>query len=58
MHLPHFPTKGGARSRRAERTQVEYRAAMGLDLDGQQEPTPAALGAFPAERVLYDATIP
>ena len=56
--MPHFPTKGGARSRTAESAQVEYRAAMGLDLDGQQEPTPAALGAFPAERVLYDATIP
>ena len=39
-------------------SEVEYRAAMGLDLAGQQAPTPPSLGTFPQGRVLYDSTIP
>ena len=38
-------------------SEVEYRAAMGLDKEGQQEPTSAALGIYPGGRVLYDSTI-
>jgi 5-methylthioadenosine/S-adenosylhomocysteine deaminase len=40
------------------RAEVEYRAAMGLDADHQQHPTPVDLGSFPNDRVLYDSTIP
>ena len=39
-------------------SEVEYRAAMGLDTANQQAPTPPKLGAYPEGRVLYDATIP
>ena len=38
-------------------SEVEYRAAMGLDAAGQQQPTPPEMGEFPGGRVLYDATI-
>ena len=38
-------------------SEVEYRAAMGLDVQGQQEPTPPALGTYEQGRVLYDSTI-
>ena len=38
-------------------SEVEYRAAVGLDTAGQMAPTPAALGEFAAGRVLYDPTI-
>ena len=39
-------------------SEVEYRAAMGLDVAGQAEPTEEALGKYPSGRVLYDPTIP
>ena len=39
-------------------SEVEYRAAMGLDQANQLEPTPKALGKFPEGRVIYDSTIP
>uniref|UniRef100_A0A7S4ET46 Amidohydrolase-related domain-containing protein n=1 Tax=Chrysotila carterae TaxID=13221 RepID=A0A7S4ET46_CHRCT len=39
-------------------SEVEYRAAMGLDLEGKQEPTPHALKTYPKYRVLYDETLP
>ena len=39
------------------RAEVEYRAAMGLDREGQQHPTPAELGSFPDGRVLYASTL-
>lgn len=39
------------------RAEFEYRAAMGLDPEGQQHPTPHELGSFPGGRVLYDSTI-
>eukprot|EP00977_Amphora_coffeiformis_P022761 scaffold11454_cov168-Amphora_coffeaeformis.AAC.11 len=35
----------------------EYRAAMGLDKDGQTKPIPNDLGKFPQDRVPYDSTI-
>lgn len=38
--------------------EVEYRAAMGLDIEGQATPTSEALGIYPQQRVLYDSTIP
>ena len=38
--------------------EVEYRAAMGLDQEGQQEATPPEIGTFPEGRVLYSSTIP
>ena len=39
-------------------SEVEYRAAMGLDPEGQAEATPAAIGVFTQGRVLYDSTLP
>lgn len=39
-------------------SEVEYRAAMGLDAEGQTGPTPPELRDFPKHRVLYDATLP
>jgi guanine deaminase len=38
-------------------TEVEYRAAMGLDKEGQTAPAPTHLQCYPINRVLYDSTI-
>lgn len=38
-------------------SEVEYRAAMGLDREGQQEATPPALRTYPQGRVLFDSTL-
>ena len=38
-------------------TEVEYRAAMGLDKEGQSGPAPEHLRCYPINRVLYDSTI-
>lgn len=38
-------------------SEVEYRAAMGLDPAGQRQPPPPTMANYPQGRVLYDATI-
>lgn len=39
------------------KTEVEYRAAIGLDPEGQQHPVPPEIGSFPEGRVMYPSTI-